>query len=61
MMACPVCGGKRIYRSRRKGIVERRLLTLIFIKPFRCKACDCRFFRSSITAQSASPFTPPAE
>jgi hypothetical protein len=59
MLACPVCGSKRVNRSKRRGLTEKTLLSLIFIKPFRCEACDSRFFRSSIAAQ-VSTHTPTA-
>lgn len=46
-MICPHCRSKRTHRSRRRGIIERTFLTVIFVKPFRCQACDARFFRHS--------------
>jgi len=55
MLSCPLCHSKRIYRSRRKGIIERVILAMIFIKPFRCERCDFRFFRWSITANRNTP------
>jgi predicted Zn-ribbon and HTH transcriptional regulator len=48
MMSCPLCRSKRIHRSKRKGIVERGILAMIFVRPFRCERCDFRFFRWSI-------------
>jgi hypothetical protein len=45
MIRCPRCKGEGIRRSRRRGFVERGPLTLVFLKPFRCKQCECRFFR----------------
>jgi len=44
-MTCPLCRSKRVHRSKRRGIIERTLLTMVFVKPFRCQACDFRFFR----------------
>ena len=58
MMTCPICGSKRVSRSRRRGFVEKTILSLIFIKPFRCEACDSRFLRSSRTSQPASTHAP---
>jgi hypothetical protein len=55
MLACPVCGSKRVNRSKRRGIVERMFFRLVSLKPFRCEACDTRFFRSSITTPLLQP------
>jgi len=48
MMNCPRCHSERVRRSKRKGIIERRILAMLFIRPFRCGSCDYRFFRWSI-------------
>ena len=50
MKHCPLCHSVRIHQSRRKGIVERTLLAIIFVRPFRCERCDSRFFRISLTS-----------
>jgi hypothetical protein len=47
MIYCPNCDSARIHQSRRKGIVEKMILTLLFVRPFRCELCDERFFRWS--------------
>jgi len=47
MICCPNCESARIHQSRRKGIVERVILALLFVRPFRCERCDQRFFRRS--------------
>jgi predicted Zn-ribbon and HTH transcriptional regulator len=47
MLQCPQCDSKRIHQSRRKGILERGILAMIFIRPFRCEKCDLRFYRWS--------------
>jgi len=49
MMSCPLCDSKRIHRSRRKGIMERGILAIIFVRPFRCEGCESRFFGWSLT------------
>jgi hypothetical protein len=43
----PCCQSKRAHLSRRKGVVEKTILTILFIRPFRCDTCDQRFFRVS--------------
>jgi hypothetical protein len=48
-ITCPNCRSSLFHRSRPKGIVETFLLPLIFMRPFRCEACDERFFRYSIS------------
>jgi hypothetical protein len=50
MVTCPLCRGQRIRRSRRRGVFERRVLILVFLRPFRCLSCDNRFFRGSLAA-----------
>jgi predicted Zn-ribbon and HTH transcriptional regulator len=52
MLSCPLCHSKRIHRSKRKGLMERVILAIIFIRPFRCERCDYRFFRRSLSANS---------
>jgi predicted Zn-ribbon and HTH transcriptional regulator len=52
MLSCPLCHSKRIHRSKRKGLIERVILAIIFIRPFRCERCDYRFFRRSLSANS---------
>jgi hypothetical protein len=54
MIGCPACQSGRIHQSRRKGIVERGILTVIFVRPFRCERCDSRFYRWSMTAKRNS-------
>ena len=41
---CHSCGSKRVSRSRRRGVVERVLLRLLLIRPYRCNNCDFRFY-----------------
>jgi DNA-directed RNA polymerase subunit RPC12/RpoP len=41
---CPNCGSHAIFKSRRKGFLENVLNKIFFISPFRCGACDLRFF-----------------
>jgi predicted Zn-ribbon and HTH transcriptional regulator len=50
MKSCPLCRSERIHASRRKSIFERRILAMIFVRPFRCELCDFRFFRWSFNS-----------
>ena len=54
MMNCPCCLSEHIRRSRRKGFIERGILAMLFVRPFRCGRCDYRFFRWSIAVNPNS-------
>lgn len=43
---CPTCDSDRVYRSGRNGMAEWILHYLFFKSPYRCQACNERFFRS---------------
>lgn len=47
MTSCPRCHSERIHQSKRKGVFERGLLSMLWLRPFRCERCDRRFFRLS--------------
>ena len=49
MKHCPLCSSQRIHQSKRKGMLERMLLAMMFVRPFRCERCDDRFFRWSLS------------
>jgi hypothetical protein len=42
--ACPRCNSLDTSRSRRHGSVERYLLGVIGVLPYRCLDCDARFY-----------------
>jgi len=45
-MRCPNCGNpKNLHRSKRKGRSEKILSWTLFLRPYRCHSCNCRFFR----------------
>ena len=52
MICCPNCESARIHQSKRKGIVEKVILALLFVRPFRCERCDERFFRLSFATDA---------
>ena len=52
MSSCPLCQSKRIHKSRRQGILERAILAMIYVRPFRCERCDFRFYRWSFNSNS---------
>jgi len=41
---CPGCKSRNVRRSHRKWGVERFLLPLILLRPFRCKNCGLRYY-----------------
>jgi hypothetical protein len=41
---CPNCGGKKVRRSHR-SVHEKVLTIFTLMRPYRCRECDCRFFR----------------
>jgi DNA-directed RNA polymerase subunit RPC12/RpoP len=45
---CPYCGSKQFYRSRRNGLKDWLLFHVLFQNPYRCAACDGRFFHTSL-------------
>ena len=42
---CPHCGSSEVFRSHRRGMMERYLLPIIGVRPVRCVCCDARFYR----------------
>jgi hypothetical protein len=50
MKNCSLCHSVRIHQSRRVGFLEKAILAVIFVRPFRCERCDHRFYRWSLTA-----------
>lgn len=50
--SCPYCRSRDIRRSRRRGLMEKYVLPLILLRPYRCMQCDLRhpglFFASRI-------------
>jgi hypothetical protein len=49
---CPNCASPAIHRSRRKGLLEQILHSVLFISPYRCKTCDERYFRFRLPVSS---------
>jgi hypothetical protein len=49
---CPNCAGHFIHRSKRKGLLEQILHAALFITPYRCGACDERYFRLRLPVRS---------
>jgi len=41
---CPFCRCLEVYRTRSKGIIERHLLPVVRLCPYRCTSCDRRFY-----------------
>jgi hypothetical protein len=45
---CPQCQGANISKSKRRGLLESLVFTLIHVRPYRCQSCDFRFFRWAV-------------
>jgi len=43
-MICPACHGSACFRSRTRTILDRLLRYLLFLRPWRCRSCDQRFY-----------------
>ena len=57
---CPGCGSASIHRSKRRGMLEHILHTILNTSPYRCKECDFRFFRFQLSHSSHHPSAKPA-
>jgi hypothetical protein len=45
MSVCRACGRKnQLRRVSRKGLLEKTLLVLLLVRPFRCRFCHSRFY-----------------
>ena len=42
---CPNCGNQNVHKSHKRGFVEKYLLRLLLLCPYRCDACYHRFYR----------------
>ena len=51
---CPSCASHLVHQSRRKGLLEKSLLTVFFARPFRCERCDARFFSLSFKSRTTA-------
>jgi hypothetical protein len=41
---CPACGGHHFARAHAHGPIERFILPIVQIRPYRCTDCDDRFY-----------------
>lgn len=48
-MICPACQSSRCYRSHRRGLLDFAL-TILDLRPWRCRECDRRFYGSKVAA-----------
>jgi len=44
MNRCPVCGSSRVFRSKCRGTLERFRRQFTSKRPYRCHACDYRWW-----------------
>jgi transposase-like protein len=57
LVHCPLCQSTNIRKSRRRGLLESVVFTLIRVRPYRCQSCDSRFFRWAVP-RGRSAFSP---
>ena len=39
LVYCPACGGDRVYRVERRGILQKRVYPILGFYPWQCKEC----------------------
>jgi DNA-directed RNA polymerase subunit RPC12/RpoP len=44
---CPNCGSIENSRSHRTGLLEKYILGVLGVRPYRCMNCDVRFYAFS--------------
>jgi hypothetical protein len=54
---CRSCGSLNGYRSRPRGMLEKYLLSLFFLRPVRCGGCSRRTFQSRLVPVQERPQT----
>jgi DNA-directed RNA polymerase subunit RPC12/RpoP len=42
--SCPHCRSREVFRSHRRGFIERYVLLPFRMRPYRCIKCDTRFY-----------------
>lgn len=55
--SCPMCGCPDLYRSRRR-LYEKGILHFLGWIPFRCVACDHRFYARTERISEGQPAEP---
>jgi hypothetical protein len=51
MKHCPQCWSQQVTRSPRTTLLQRSILTVMFLKPFRCTMCSSRFYAWSFSGR----------
>jgi len=51
---CPHCGSQEIFRSHRRGFIERYVLPSFRMRAYRCIKCDTRFYALLYLQEAAS-------
>jgi len=41
---CPACKSNNVRRSMRRGVLEILVLRLLLLRPYRCDACNYRYY-----------------
>ncbi|HTP44259.1 MAG TPA: hypothetical protein VMJ13_06820 [Candidatus Acidoferrum sp.] len=53
--SCPHCNSDEVYRSHRRGTVEKYILRVVGVRPYRCANCDARFYGFAAAIDEATP------
>jgi DNA-directed RNA polymerase subunit RPC12/RpoP len=56
-ICCPRCGSSEVSKSRRRGIVEKYLGTVLQMRPYRCYECSLRFWKKRGAVPEHQPET----
>jgi len=59
-VSCPHCQSKAIRRSKRRGVFELSILSMIPMRPFRCEDCDLRFYAFASATDASQPESEPS-
>jgi transposase-like protein len=51
---CPWCGCTDTHKSHRRGLIDRGLVRLLRISPYRCDDCDRRFYARECSRRETS-------
>jgi hypothetical protein len=52
---CPHCRSMEVFRSHRRGTLERYVLRAIGMRAYRCVTCDSRFYGFPQSYEAPSP------
>ena len=51
---CPYCKSARVSRSARRSLFERAVLSLLSLRPYRCRECERRYYGFTFLKKDSS-------